>query len=212
MNPAIPTDDVVRALLDPSQPSHDPAVQFLQVLLSGFGYNFYDARNHARANDLLVREQTSGLLARAAQKMRGVETQFRARFVPAASREQPLPPAEATRRAKALHEMTMRLDAAATGIVTLESPGADAVWSRVRDELPMLVQLLAYDVGLLSAASALYQRAAELTPAQANADDALDAFDADLRVLDRALDERRALLAATALPAPNLPASSQLGA
>ncbi|MHB8201937.1 MAG: hypothetical protein ACYDD9_14130, partial [Acidithiobacillus sp.] len=68
------------------------------------------------------------------------------------------------------------------------------------------------DVGLLSAASALYQRAAELTPAQANADDALDAFDADLRVLDRALDERRALLAATALPAPNLPTRSQLGA
>ncbi|MDH2909730.1 MAG: hypothetical protein HKL92_09115 [Candidatus Eremiobacteraeota bacterium] len=202
MNPAIPSEDVVRALLDPSQPSHDPSVALLQVALSGFGFNFYDARNQARANDLLVRERVSNLLADAAARIRTLEVRYRERSIPAATREEPFPPADALRRAKALHELTARLDAACSEIVTLEVPGADPIWSRVRDELPTLHRLFAFDVGLATAATALYERADALTAEAAELDGALDAFATDFEVLRKALVERRALLSGSgpALP------------
>jgi len=204
MNPAIPSEDVVRALLDPSQPSHDPTVAVLQVALSGFGFNFYDARNQARSNDLLVRERVSNLLADAAARIRVLEAKYRERSIPAATREQPLPPADALRRAKALHELTVRLDAAGSEIVTLEVPGADPIWSRVRDELSALHRLFAFDVGLATAATALYERADTLTPEAADIDGALDGFEADFEVLRKALVQRRALLSGSS---PALPPS-----
>ncbi len=202
MNPAIPSEDVVRALLDPSQPSHDPTVALLQVALSGFGFNVYDARNQARANDLLVRERVSNLLADAAARIRSLEARYRERFLPAATREQPFPPADVLRRAKALHDLTSRLDAAGSEVLTLEVPGADPIWSRVRDELPTLHRLFAFDVGLATAATSLYERADTLTVEAADLDGAFDPFAADLELLRKALVERRALLSGsgTALP------------
>ena len=194
MNPAIPSEDIVRALLDPSQPSHDPSVAIVQVALSGFGFNFYDARNQARANDLLVRERVSNLLADAAARVRKLEARYRERFIPAATREEPFPSPNALRRAKALHELTARLDAACSEILTLEVPGADPIWSRLRDELPTLHRLVAFDVGLATAATALFERANALTPEEVESDGAFEAFEGDFTVLQKALRERRALL------------------
>ncbi len=34
-----------------SGPSNDPVVQQLQLLLTGYGYNFYNTTNQARADD-----------------------------------------------------------------------------------------------------------------------------------------------------------------
>ncbi|MGC8486251.1 MAG: hypothetical protein ACP5O6_11575 [Candidatus Baltobacteraceae bacterium] len=202
MNPAIPSENVVRALLDPSQPSHDPSVALAQVALSGFGFNFYDARNQARANDQLVRERVSNLLADAAACVRKLEARHRERFIPAATREQPFPPPDALRRSKTLRDLTARLDAAGSEIVTLEVPGADPIWSRLRDELPTLHRLVAFDVGLATAATALYERASTLSPEAVESDEGFEAFEADFAVLRKALVERRALLsgAGPALP------------
>ncbi len=194
MNPAIPSEDIVRALLDPSQPSHDPSVALAQVALSGFGFNFYDARNQARANDLLVRERVSNLLADAAASLRKLETRYRERYIPPATREQPFPPADAMRRVKALHDLSARLDAAGSSVLTLEVPGADPIWSRLRDELPTLHRLVAFDVGLMSAATALFERANAVTPEAVESDGAFGAFEEELTVLRKALVERRALL------------------
>ncbi len=194
MNPAIPSEDVVRALLDPSQPSHDPSVAFAQVALSGFGFNFYDARNQARANDLLVRERVSNLLADAAALLRKLETRYGERYIPPATRDQPFPPPDAMRRVKTLHDLSARIDAAGSSVLTLEVPGADPIWSRLRDELPTLHRLVAFDVGLASAATALFERANAVTPEAVESDAAFGAFEEDLTVLRKALVERRALL------------------
>ena len=48
-----------------SGPSNDPVVQQLQLLLTGYGYNFYNSTNQARADDILVRERASYHLAQA---------------------------------------------------------------------------------------------------------------------------------------------------
>jgi hypothetical protein len=42
-----------------SGPSYDPVIQQLQLLLTGYGYNFYNSVNQARADDLLVRERAA---------------------------------------------------------------------------------------------------------------------------------------------------------
>jgi hypothetical protein len=84
--------DVARALLDSSAPATDPAVQLLQVAMSGFGYNFYDARNVARANDQLVRGRANDVLGTAAATLGKLEKSYKARAFPEATREQPLPP------------------------------------------------------------------------------------------------------------------------
>ena len=64
-------DDVVRALLDTRDPSGDPIVNAVRQLMTGFGYNFYDAKNVARANDQLVRAKAAGFSATPAARWRG---------------------------------------------------------------------------------------------------------------------------------------------
>ena len=76
-------------------PSNDPIIQQLQLLLTGYGYNFYSATNQARADDLLVRERASYFLAQAVDMLANLRGAYQRRFVPPLTRENPLPPAEA---------------------------------------------------------------------------------------------------------------------
>jgi len=52
-----------------SGPSNNPLVQQLQLLLTGYGYNFYNKTNQARADDLLVRERASNFLAQTVDRL-----------------------------------------------------------------------------------------------------------------------------------------------
>src|SRR5437879_11109668 len=78
-----------------SGPSDDPVVQQLQLLLTGYGYNFYSSVNQARADDLLVRERASYHLAQAVDMLATLRGEYQRRFIPPLTRANPDPPQEA---------------------------------------------------------------------------------------------------------------------
>jgi hypothetical protein len=192
--PAQPvSEDVVRALLDPDLASHDPVVQLLQVAMSGFGYNFYDARNIARSNDQIVRERTSGVLGETARALATFEQKYRERFVPPASRENPYPPAEAMRRLRAIDAARKHCEALVSAVVSAETPATDMIWARIRSERATLVALVAFDAELTVNADRARGAVAALS-LEGFDDSSLAALESELAALDRAFEKRRTFL------------------
>ncbi len=186
-------ESLVKSLLDPEHPATDPVAQALQVAMSGFGYNFYDARNVARANDLVVRERASGLLLGASGRLEHVERAFREEYIPPPSREQPFPDPELAKRLRDLAAVRHRISETANRIITLETPATDSVWFRVRTERDTLVRLVSMDVALIQSAQAIDEAARSVTPEQVR--DGIASFARpELDAIDAALDARRALL------------------
>ena len=183
----------MRTLLDARDPSGDPVVEGVRLLMSAFGYDFYDARNVARANDQLVRAKVAGILADAGRALARLEFAYREEFCPPPSRAQPFPPADVTKPLKTLERTMRRLADVETAIRTAETPATDMIWFRVRSERWMLEKLLACDVGLAVTATELAERIAKLDPAALRGT-ALDELSAQIESLDRTLDGRRKLL------------------
>jgi hypothetical protein len=188
-------EDIVTALLDPRAPATDLVTKTIQVAMSGFGYNFYDARNVARSNDALVRERAAGLLGEATAALTGFERAYRERILPAATRESPFPSEDVMRRLRALDALRKRFEAAISALASAETPGNDAIWRRFRDERALLVRLVAADVELATGAERLRDAVNALDP---NQDDlaALEPVKGQLATLEHALTGRRALLRA----------------
>jgi hypothetical protein len=191
--------DVARALLDPSAPVTDPAVQLLQVAMSGFGYNFYDARNVARANDQLVRGRANDVLGGAAASLGKLEKAYKAHAFPEATREQPFPPADVMRTIRAIDGLRKRIEALASSIVAAETPATDTIWFRFRDERTLLTALVAYDLELSSGTDRVAQAAAAIAPA-ACGEDSLGPLEIEIDTLERAFAKRRDLLRGGTLP------------
>ena len=185
--------DVVSALLDTRDPSGDPIVNAVRQLMTGFGYNFYDAKNVARANDQLVRAKAAGILGDAGRALARLEYAYREEYCAPPSREQPFLPDAITKPLKKLERVIRRLADVETRIRAAETPPTDMIWFRVRSERSMLEQLLAFDVGLAVTATDLAQRVAALD-ASALGGTALDDLRTEIDALDRTLDERAKLL------------------
>ena len=186
-------DDVVRALLDTRDPSGDPIVNAVRLLMTGFGYNFYDAKNVARANDQLVRAKAAGILGDAGRALARLEYDYRAEYCPPPSREQPFLPVAVTQPLKKLERVIRRLADVETRIRAAETPATDMIWFRVRNERWVLEKLLAFDVGLAVTATDLGQRVAALDAA-ALAGTALDELRTEIDALDRTFDTRAQLM------------------
>ncbi|TMD49027.1 MAG: hypothetical protein E6I93_12855 [Chloroflexi bacterium] len=127
------------------EPSNDPIVQQLQLLLTGYGYNFYNQANQARADDLLVRERASYYLAQAVATLARLRGDYHTRFIPPLTRANPDPPQEA-----------------------MAVPTQDRIWWRFRQEQPLLMQLLNFDLTLVRGSEQIYQYVSQLTPEQWN--------------------------------------------
>ena len=188
-------EDIVEALVDPRAPATDPVAKAIQVAMSGFGYNFYDARNVARANDQVVREHASDLLAEGVAAVAAFERAYRERYVPAATREAPFPPDDVMRRVRALDALRKRTEATIAALATAETPATDAIWFRFRDERTLLLKLVATDVELVTGAQRARDACLALELA-AGGEIPLEAANAQLDALERALVKRRALLRA----------------
>ncbi len=188
-------EDVVAALLEPRGPATDPLIQAIGVAMSGFGYNFYDARNVARSNDQLVRERAAGLLADATAALALFERALRERILPAATRESPYPPDDVMRRLRTIDAVRKRVEAAISALASAETPATDAIWLRFREERTLLLRLVTADVELATGAERLRDAARALDSSQ---DDlaGLEPLKVQLDALERALTERRALLRA----------------
>ena len=186
-------DDAVRALLDPRAPATDPAVRAIQVAMTGFGYNFYDARNVARANDQIVRERASDALGEASASLGRLERAYRTSAFPAASREQPLPPPGALALVRAVDERRRRCEALGSALHAAETPATDAIWFRFRDEASLLARLVACDVELATGAARVRDAAMSLDAATLEAA-SFATLDAELDGLERSVSRRGALL------------------
>jgi len=187
------SENLVRELLDPAMASHDPLVQLLQVAMSGFGYNFYDARNVARSNDQIVRARTGGVLGETAAALAAFEKRFRERYVPPASREHPYPPDDAMRRLRAIDAARKHCEALISTLTSAETPATDAVWFRVRDERATLYALVAMDVEMTAVADRA-RVAGDALSLEGFDDTSLAALEAELTSLDRTFERRRHFL------------------
>jgi hypothetical protein len=186
-------EDVARALLDPSAPALDPAIQLIQVAMSGFGYNFYDARNVARANDQLVRGRANDVLGGAAAALGKLEKAYQQAAFPEATREQPLPPPEVMRRIRTIDGLRKRIEALASALCAAETPATDSIWFRFRDEHTLLFALVACDVALATGADRVAAQAAGLEPSNVG-DAAFAPLESELDALERAFAKRRDVL------------------
>ena len=147
-----------------SGPSNDPVIQQLQLLLTGYGYNFYNTTNQARADDLLVRERASYFLTQATDTLARLRSEYQRRFVPPLTRENPFPPAEALAHLREIEQVQQELSNVETHIRGMSVPSQDRIWWRFRQEHPLLMQLLNFDLALVRSSEQLYDYVSRLTP------------------------------------------------
>ena len=177
-------------------PSDNPIVRGLQLLTTGWGYNFYNRGNAARADDLLVREKAAHQLGEAAAALSALEVAYRRQFVPNPTRENPYPPADAMERLRAIGGLKARISDVAVRIRGAATPTQDRIWFRLRNEQTLLYQLLTFDQSLIAAAQQVSELARTLTAASWNQDplSATASFDLPLQQLDSTIHDRTELL------------------
>ncbi len=147
-----------------SGPSNDPVIQQLQLLLTGYGYNFYNVTNQARADDLLVRERASYHLAQAVEMLATLRGEYQRRFIPSLTRANPDPPQEAMAQVREIEATQQALANVETQIRGMAVPTQDRTWWRFRQEQALLAQLLQFDLGLVRSSEQVYQYVSQLTP------------------------------------------------
>jgi len=147
-----------------SGPSNDPVVQQLQLLLTGYGYNFYNATNQARADDLLVRERASYHLAQAVEMLATLRGEYQRRFIPPLTRANPDPPQEAMAQVREIETTQQALANVETHIRGMAVPTQDRTWWRFRQEQTLLAQLLQFDLSLVRSSEQVNQYVSQLTP------------------------------------------------
>src|SRR5256886_10336581 len=139
-----------------SGPSNDPVIQQLQLLLTGYGYNFYNSVNQARADDLLVRERASYHLAQAVDMLAILRGEYMRRFIPPLTRANPDPPQEAMAQVREIEAAQQALSDVETAIRGMAVPSQDRSWVRFRQEEPLLLQPLQFDLRLVRSVEHAY--------------------------------------------------------
>ena len=147
-----------------SGPSNDPLVQQLQLLLTGYGYNFYNSTNQARADDLLVRERASYHLSQAVSMLATLRGDYQRRFIPPLTRANPDPPQEALAQVREIQAAQQALSDLETAIRGMSVPAQDRIWWRFRQEEPLLRQLLQFDLTLVHQSEQVYYYVSQLVP------------------------------------------------
>lgn len=139
-------------------------VQQLQLLLTGYGYNFYHETNQARSDDLLVRERASYFLGQTVTLLSSLRGEYQRRFIPPLTRENPFPPQEAMARLREMEELQQTTSALEAHIRGMAVPTQDRIWWRFRQEQALLAQLLGFDLRLVRGCEQVHQSVAELPP------------------------------------------------
>jgi hypothetical protein len=113
----------------------------------------YTAKGRLRADDLLIRERVAGSLGQASARLRDLAARWRADRVPASTRDNPFPTAEAMAPLRQADRLGRDIDAVSTSVRGLPLLPEDRVWERVRRA--GLDELLQFDWGLISEADEL---------------------------------------------------------
>lgn len=125
------------------------------TLFYGWGYNFYRLENLLRADDLLVRQKTGGLLAEARGSVEAVESAYRRTHLPPPSRAKPRPDAAAVAAAQTLERMSHDIGVLEGRVRAQPVPETDRMSQWYRDEAETLLRLRDHDLGLVSRAESL---------------------------------------------------------
>ena len=152
-----------------SEPSNNVLIQQLQLLLTGYGYNFYNKANQARSDDMLVRERASYNLAQAVSLLAQLRSDYSIRFIPPLTRANPDPPAEAMAQVREIEVVQQAVSQVESHIRGMSVPTQDKIWARFRHEQSLLEQLLDFDLRLVRGSEQLYQYVAQLTADNWNA-------------------------------------------
>jgi hypothetical protein len=155
-----------------SGPSNDPVIQQLQLLLSGYGYNFYSATNQARSDDLLVRQRATYHLNQAVDMLARLRVDYQQRFIPPLTRANPDPPQEAMAQVRGIEAAQQTLSNLESQIRGMAVPAQDRIWWRFRQEQALLAQLLNFDLALVRNSEQIYYYVSQLTPEGWNAQEA----------------------------------------
>jgi hypothetical protein len=168
--------------------------ELLTNLLTGYGYNLYDKKNRARADDLLVREKAAERIADAANAIRSLRTAYVRRYIPTATRESPDPPPERAAQVRVLKSINDQLADLDTRIRSMSVPTQDRMWEHFRSELSLLNQLILFDYNLISSCQQVSDMASALAPADWN-DDSADELTRAIDAVEKAIRGRREFLA-----------------
>src|SRR2546426_4648242 len=164
MLPLHPPSENKRRTEMSSGPSHNPVIQQLQLLLTGYGYNFYNSTNQARADDILVRERASYHLSQAADMLANLRGEYQRRFIPPLTRANPDPPQEVLAQVREMESVQQTMSNLDAHIRGMSVPTQDRTWWRFRQEEPLLGQLLNFDLALIRTCEQVYQYVSQLTP------------------------------------------------
>jgi hypothetical protein len=156
-------ESILRRMKMSSEPSNNVLIQQLQLLLTGYGYNFYNKANQARSDDMLVRERASYNLSQAASLLAQLRSDYSMRFIPPLTRANPDPPAEAMAQVREIEAVQQAVSQVESHIRGMSVPTQDKIWSRFRQEQALLGQLLEFDLRLVRSSEQTYQYVAQLT-------------------------------------------------
>jgi hypothetical protein len=177
------------------QPTKNIVAQQLELLMSGRGFNFYDSKNQARADDLLVRQRASGFLSEACQALTALEPVFRQQFIPPSTRENPFPPAEAMAKLREIGQLRTKIADLETQIRSMSVPTQDKIWWRFRDERTLLEQLVGYDYQLVRECSDIADAVRAVSADDWNGRSVSTEFAPKLNQLQSSIRERQQFLA-----------------
>jgi hypothetical protein len=163
-----------------------------ELLLNGWGYNWYRAENLMRADDVLLRNHAEQVLGEAEAALQTASATFRSLFLPPPSRENPVPDPQRMAELRAFQALLAELDGVRTAVRGAAMPPDDKIWRRHRDESEMLARLGRSDAVLAGACAALRAEAALITGAESLG---ADLVRSRLAALRRVLAQRRELLA-----------------
>lgn len=96
-----------------------------------------------------MRQRALDALTQAAQGLRLLETEYRRRFLPPSTREQPYPPPGAMENLRRLSRLRERLGSLEGDIRGMAAPAGDKFWWRLRQETTLLHALITFDDGLV---------------------------------------------------------------
>lgn len=165
----------------------------LDLLMNAYGYNLYEKKNRARADDLIVRETAAGALGTAVNSLRNLRTDYRQRYVPPPTRDNPEPPRARLNDLSEMARIQEQVSDLETRIRSMAVPSQDRAWEKFRKEQRLLNELLTQDYNLISPCQDL-QEQLRVIRADAWDSETVDKIQEAIGVIDGAIRARQDLL------------------
>lgn len=165
----------------------------LDLLMNAYGYNLYEKKNRARADDLIVRETAAGALGAAANSLRTLRTEYRRRYIPPPTRDNPEPPRARLDDLAEMARMQEQVSDLETRIRSMPVPVQDRAWQKFREEHQLLNELLVQDYNLITPCQSLREMLRTINVESWNTE-SIEQVEATMSQIDEAIRSRQQLL------------------